>query len=215
MVEILLFAVLSVYLFYRLWSVLGTRTGHEKQRQWPRLEDTDTNVIVLPQKNSPKTETEIAIESVEPFAEQIKIIQKSFSDFSIAKFQAGARNAFRAVLTAFAAGDNKRLEQLVSPKVAKGFLRAVTARTKQKETLSIHIKEVEAEIEEISVNKSIAEILVCFTSDQIVTTLSKEGEIVDNTNQLTNRMVDRWTCQKNLEETSLSWLLVKTESVEL
>ncbi|MCX7343486.1 MAG: Tim44/TimA family putative adaptor protein [Proteobacteria bacterium] len=215
MVEILLFAVLSVYLFYRLWSVLGTRTGQEKQRQWPRPENTDTNVIILPQKNVAQTQTEIIVESPQPFVEQIKMIKKSIKDFSIDKFQVGACNAFRAVLTAFAAGDNKRLEQLVSPKIAKEFQQAVKARTKQKETLNIDIKSVEAEIEEMHVDKSIAEILVHFTSDQIVTTLSKEGEIIDNTNQLTNRMIDRWTFQKNLAETGPAWLLVKTESVEL
>ena len=52
MVEILLFAVLSVYLAYRLWGVLGTRTGSEKQRQWSRPETIDDNVIILPQKST-------------------------------------------------------------------------------------------------------------------------------------------------------------------
>ena len=100
-------------------------------------------------------------------------------------------------------------------KIAKEFQQAVKLRTKQKETLSIDIKSTEAEIEKIHVDKSVAEILVRFTSDQIVTTLSKDGEIIDNTNQLTNRMIDRWTFQKDLAETGLAWLLVKTESVEL
>ena len=215
MVEILLFAVLSVYLFYRLWSVLGTRTGQEKQRQWPRPENADSNVIILPQKNLQQPAAEIVIDVPQPFAEQIKAIQKTFKDFSITRFQAGACNAFRAVLTAFAKGDSDRLAQLVGPKVVKEFQQAIKARVKQKETLNINVKEVDAEIEDITLNKSVAEILVRFTSDQIVATLNKSGEIVDNTNQLTNRMIDRWTFQKDLKEPGLVWLLVKTESVSL
>jgi predicted lipid-binding transport protein (Tim44 family) len=215
MVEILLFAVLSVYLFYRLWSVLGTRTGHEKQRQWPRSENTDDNVIILPQKNVPMSAPEIIIDAPEPFAEQIKVIQKTLKDFSTSRFEAGACNAFRAVLTAFAKGDSDRLEQLVGDKVAKEFQQAIKLRIKQKEILNINVKEVDVEIEDINLNKSIVEILVRFTSDQIVTTLNKAGEIIDNTNQLTNRMIDRWTFQKNLKEPGLIWLLVKTESVAL
>ena len=82
MVEILLFAVLSVYLFYRLWSVLGTRTGQEKQRQWPRPENQDSNVIILPQKNLQQPVASIVIDVPQPFAEQIKAIQKTFKDFS-------------------------------------------------------------------------------------------------------------------------------------
>ena len=215
MVEILLFAVLSVYLFYRLWSVLGTRTGQEKQRQWPRPENLDSNVIILPQKNLQQPAAEIVIDVPQPFAEQIKAIQKTFKDFSITRFKAGACNAFRAVLTAFAKGDSDRLAQLVGPKVVKEFQQAIKARVKQKETLNINVKEVDAEIEDITLNKSVAEILVRFTSDQIVATLNKAGEIIDNTNQLTNRMIDRWTFQKDLEEPGLVWMLVKTESVAL
>ena len=215
MVEIRLFAVLSVYLFYRLWSVLGTRTGQEKQRQWPRPENQDSNVIILPQKNVQQPVASIVIDVPQPFAEQIKAIQKTFKDFSITRFQAGACNAFRAVLTAFAKGDSDRLAQLVGPKVLKEFQQAIKARVKQKETLNINVKEVDAEIEDITLNKSVAEILVRFTSDQIVATLNKAGEIIDNTNQLTNRMIDRWTFQKDLKEPGLVWLLVKTESVAL
>ena len=65
----------------------------------------------------------------------------------------------------------------------------------------------------INLTKSIAQILVRFTSDQVVTTVNKAGEIIDNTNQLTNRMIDRWTFEKDLSETGLVWLLIKTETV--
>jgi predicted lipid-binding transport protein (Tim44 family) len=214
MVEILLFAVLSGYLFYRLWGVLGTRTGHEKQRQWQRAETPEDNVIILPKKNVPQqTEPEAVIDTPEPFIKQLKVIQKSINDFTLERFEKGASNAFRAVVQAFAQGNTERLEQLVGPKVLKGFQSAIKARTKQKEIMNINIKEVDVEIEDINLTKSIAHILVRFTSDQIVTTLNKAGEIIDNTNQLTNRMTDRWTFEKDLNEKGLVWLLVKTESL--
>ena len=212
MVEILLFAVLSGYLFYRLWSVLGTRTGQEKQRQWPRAETPEDNVIILPKKNAPQ-QSEALVVAPEPFMKQLKVIQKSINDFTLERFEKGSCNAFRAVVQAFAQGNIERLEQLVGPKVLKSFQTAIKARTKQKETMNINIKEVEVEIEDISLTKSIAQILVRFTSDQIVTTMNKAGEILDNTNQITNRMIDRWTFEKDLNEKGLIWLLVKTESL--
>ena len=79
--------------------------------------------------------------------------------------------------------------------------------------MNIDIKNIEVEVENINLTKSIAQILVCFTSDQVVTTVNKAGEIIDNTNQLTNRMIDRWTFEKDLSETGLVWLLIKTETV--
>lgn len=214
MVEILLFAVLSVYLFYRLWNVLGTRTGHEKQRQWSRPQNNDDNVIILPQKNiQQQTEQTIDGNETEPFAKQLKVIQKSIKDFTLERFEKGAINAFRIVVQAFAQGNTERLEQLVGSKVLKGFQTAIKTRIKQKETMNIDIKEVNIEIEDVLLNKSAAQILVRFTSDQIVTVMNKAGEIIDNTNQLTNRMIDRWTFEKNLSDKSLVWLLVKTESL--
>jgi len=215
MVEILLFALLSVYLFYRLWSILGTRTDNEKRHQWPLSETPENNVIILPQKNVQQPISEIVIEAPQPFAKQIKLIEKSLKDFTITRFTNNACKAFRAVLTAFANGDSSRLEQLVGTKVAKEFQQAIKDRAKRKETLSIDLKEVEAEVEDITLHKTIAQILVRFTSDQIVTTMNKAGEIIDNTNQLTNRMIDRWTFQKDLKESGLIWLLIKTESVDL
>lgn len=214
MVEILLFAVLSGYLFYRLWSVLGTRTGQEKQRHWPRPETLEDNVIILPQKNSPQQSNHEAVsDAPEPFVKQLKVIQKSINDFTLERFERGACNAFRAVVQAFAQGNIERLEQLVAPKVLKSFQTAIKARAKHKETVDINIKEVDVEIEEINLTKSIAQILVRFTSDQVVITMDKAGEIIDNANKITNRMIDRWTFEKNLNNKDLVWLLVKTESL--
>ena len=68
-------------------------------------------------------------------------------------------------------------------------------------------------IEDIILVKTIAQILVRFTSDQVVTTTNKAGEIIDNTNLITNRMIDRWTFEKDLKEAGPIWLLVKTESL--
>ena len=214
MVEILLFAVLSIYLAYRLWGVLGTRTGSEKQRQWSRPETIDDNVIILPQKSTGQhAEPEVAISVPEPFISQLKTIKKSIKDFSLDRFQVGSANAFRAVVQAFANGNTERLEQLVGPNVLKGFQAAINTRTKQKETMNIDIKDVDVEIEDIILVKMIAQILVRFTSDQVVTTTNKAGEIIDNTNLITNRMIDRWTFEKDLKESGPIWLLVKTESL--
>jgi predicted lipid-binding transport protein (Tim44 family) len=97
--------------------------------------------------------------------------------------------------------------------VLKGFQAAIKTRTKQKETMNIDIKDVDVEIEDIILVKTIAQILVRFTSDQVVTTTNKAGEIIDNTNLITNRMIDRWTFEKDLKESGPIWLLVKTESL--
>jgi predicted lipid-binding transport protein (Tim44 family) len=217
MVEVLVFAVLSVYLFYRLWSVLGTRTGNEKQRQWVKPEATENdNIIVMPQrKNNNQTEEKNADEiSVAKYSDQEKLIKQYIADFTIARFEKGARNAFETVIKAFADSNTDKLINLVGEKVYKSFEKAIQTRQKQGNTLTIEINNIESEIIDVSVDAEQAKILVRFISDQLITTKDKAGEIIENVDGLTNRMVDVWTFAKELTSKGPVWLLIKTESIQ-
>lgn len=217
MVEILLFAVLSVYLFYRLWSVLGTRTGNEKQRQWVKPDSSENdNVIILPQKKiSSSDENKSAVQESElKYQDEEKLIQKHIADFSIERFEKGSRNAFRAVVQAFAAANTEKLNSLVGEKVYKSFEKAIKARQKLGNALGIEIKNIESEVSVVQVDSDQAKIAVRFTSDQLITTKNNAGEIIENAEGLTNRMVDIWTFAKEFKSQGPIWLLVKTESVQ-
>lgn len=217
MVEVLLFAVLSVYLFYRLWSVLGTRTGNEKQRQWVKPEETENdNIIVMPQrKNNNQTEEKNADEiSVTKYSNQEKLIKQYIADFTIERFERGARNAFQTVIKAFADSNTDKLINLVGEKVYKSFEKAIQTRQKQGKTLTIEIKNIESEVTDVNVDKEQAKILVRFISDQLITTKDKTGQIIENADGLTNRMVDIWTFAKELTGKGSIWLLIKTESIQ-
>lgn len=217
MVEILLFAILSVYLFYRLWSVLGTRTGNEKQRQWVKPDSADSdNVIILPQKklNTIDENTNSDQESELKYHEEEKRIKKHIADFSLDRFQKGSRNAFRAVVQAFADANTEKLTTLVGEKVYKSFEKAIKARQKLGNALTIEIKNIESEISDVKVDAEQAKISVRFTSDQLITTKNKNDEIIENAEGLTNRMVDIWTFAKEFKSQGPIWLLVKTESVQ-
>ncbi|MBU6149594.1 MAG: calcium-binding protein, partial [Verrucomicrobia bacterium] len=59
--EIVVFAILALYLFFRLWGVLGTRTGHEKRVDpFKRDEDKEDegNVIVMPKRSTTPKQVE-------------------------------------------------------------------------------------------------------------------------------------------------------------
>lgn len=218
MVEILLFAVLSAYLFYRLWSVLGARTGNEKQRNWhkPENDAEEDNIIVMPRKEKAENINKI-IEVIEAetnkFTEEEKTIKERFKDFSIERFERGALNAFKAIVQAFAIGDTQKLEILVGDKVYKSFEKAIKARNKLGHSLAIEIKNIEAEIVNVITTEDSAKIYVKFTSDQQLTTKNKQDEIIENAAGLTNRMVDVWTFEKEFNSDDLVWRLIQTESV--
>jgi predicted lipid-binding transport protein (Tim44 family) len=216
MVEILLFAVLSVYLFYRLWSVLGTRTGNEKQRQWIKPDGADDNVIILPQKKTSAVEDarEPAKEVEAKYQNEENRIKNYIADFSIERFEKGSRNAFKAVVQAFADANTEKLTNLVGEKVYKSFEKAIKARQKLGRALNIEIKNIESEITDVKVDNDQAKIAVRFTSDQLITTKDDAGIVIENAEGLTNRMVDIWTFAKEFNSQGPIWLLVKTESVQ-
>lgn len=217
MVEILLFAVLSVYLFYRLWTVLGTRTGNEKQRQWVKPESADNdNVIILPQKKlNSADDNKNSDQSLElKYQDEEKLIKKHIANFSVERFEKGSRNAFSAVLQAFADANAEKLTSLVGEKVYKSFEKAINARKKLGNTLNIEIKNIESEVSDVKVDAEQAKISVRFTSDQLITTKNNSGEVIENADGLTNRMVDVWTFAKEFKSIGPIWLLVKTESIQ-
>lgn len=213
MVEILLFAVLSAYLFYRLWSVLGTRTGNEKQRNWGITDNSD-NIIVMPKRSATIKEEQNEQESLEnKFAKEEELLKQKFKDFSLQKFEKTSKNVFKFVVNAFAESSIEKLSDLVDEKIYKGFEQAIKNRKKEKQTLDIKIKNVESEATEIFVLDDRAKINIRFTSDQLIVTKNSDGEIVENIEGLTNRMIDIWTFSKEFGSKDNAWLLIKTESI--
>src|SRR5690348_12929032 len=106
MMEILFFAFLAGYLIFRLWSILGKRTGFEAPPS--SMEESD-NVIALPvrpsKKASPPKEPAPTVPSAPPFEEGLKKIEEADPTFRLEHFLRGAVAAFEIIVEAFAKGD--------------------------------------------------------------------------------------------------------------
>ena len=131
--DIILFAMIAAFLVYRLGSVLGKRTGHERQSREPfgRLggkesaaETGNDNVIAIPQREAPPQEEEPDT----PLGAALTQIKLADSSFTRKGFLEGARAAFEMVITAFALGDMKTLRSLLSQEVYDNFAEAIRTR---------------------------------------------------------------------------------------
>lgn len=219
--EILLFAILTGYLFFRLWSILGRQDeGHSKNRRQPKAELNneleDDNVIALPQRQMirevpKKIEDQFSLS--DEVSKGLKTLVGMDHSFDLAHFLLGAKVAFSMIVEAFAKGDRKQLRQLLSDSVYKKFVRALEVRKAENQILETEIVDVrDMTVQSIDVKGKVASITVKFISEQIITTTNADGQIIDNPSRLSVPMIDIWTFSRSLEAEDPNWTLSATRS---
>lgn len=218
--DIILFAMIAAFLVYRLGSVLGKRTGHERQgrepfgrvggKEAPASDAGNDNVVTMPQR-------ELAPEEEEPdtpLGAAITQIKLADATFTRKTFLDGARAAFEMVITAFALGDMKTLRSLLSPDVYENFADAIKTRERANQTrettlVGIDVAEIiEAKLEDMRY----ANVTVKFISQQVNATRDEENNVVDGDPNAIEKVTDIWTFRRDTRMSDPNWQLVATLS---
>jgi predicted lipid-binding transport protein (Tim44 family) len=211
--EILVFAVIAGILVFRLRSVLGRRTGHERRRDLPITAPPPANptnkntpaLIALPQRPHP-----VGAENADPAVAALLAADPAFDP---AAFLTGARGAFEIIVQAFAAGDRAKLQPLLSPDVFKSFADAITARERAKEKLDTRIVAIKsADLAQARPEGDTALVTVKFVSDQILATRNETGAVIDGDPDHAVEHTDLWTFSRPIRSPNPNWILVATET---
>lgn len=217
--DIILFAMIAAFLVYRLGSVLGKRTGHERQGREPfgRLggkeagaEGGNDNVVAIPQRGAPAHEEEPDT----PLGAALTQIKLADSSFTRKDFLEGARAAFEMVITAFALGDMKTLRSLLSQDVYDNFAEAIRTRERANQTrettlVGIDVAEiVEAKLED----KRNAYVTVKYISQQVNATRDEAHNVVEGDPNAIEKVTDIWTFRRDARSSNPNWQLVATRS---
>ncbi len=234
--DILFFALLAAFVVYRLRSVLGKRTGHEKSRENPfsteeQANDRDDNVIQLPRRTdteekeeyadaleSEHTETKASpeaskIEGSVPDLPGVKAIQEKDSHFDPAAFLEGAQYAFEMIVDAFATGDREQLKPLLSDEVLRNFTQAIDERENRGDVLSTTLVEFKSvTLKEASLEGQTAFVTVGFVTGQINVVRDSDGKVVEGDVVEIEEIKDNWTFARNTRSSNPNWTLVATAS---
>ena len=184
--DIIIFAVIAVFIIYRLRSVLGKRTGFQKN---------------INQQEFVKKETkpdEIKIPQLKENEQKLEIVYKKVSSFNHKEFLEGAKKAFEIIITAFNKGDKSTLKNLVSKDVYNAFEGAINSGSNNPNSQFYSL--VIDGVEDAKVEGGKISIAVNFTSEQILS--DNEDSIVKNK--------DTWVFEKPESSTGPAWLLVST-----
>ena len=212
-IEIVLLAMVALFVGLRLYSVLGRRTGHEQQ---PILRPAETAAA----GEAPAPLAEAAPERPEAgglvfedgAAPGIRSIVSADPQFDVARFLEGAQAAYRMVLEAFWRGDRDELRYLSGPEVFATFEAAIAEREAAGHVLDNRLVLIErALIQDARLSGRVAEIDIRFDADIAAVTRDKDGNVIAGTMTDAIPTHDVWTFRRTLGSQDPNWLLVDTD----
>lgn len=224
-IEIVIFAMIAAFLVYRLRSVLGRRTGEERQRSNPFTSAPGAakpdNVVPLPDRNRARPDVAPGADIVvsdEPLSLAASIDQIRAADptFDEKHFLEGSKAAFAMIVDAFARGDTATLRPLLADDVYDSFAQVIRDRQAAGEQHEARIEQVrEAEVVEAKLDAGrTARVTVRLVSDQVNVVRDRNGAIVDGDPKALVENTDVWTFARNLRSRDPNWALVEVRPVQ-
>lgn len=211
-VEIVLLAMVALFVGLRLYAVLGRRTGHEQQPV-TRPETVPGTDAVSPLPDAAPDRADAGTHVYEDAASNgIRAIIAADPNFDVARFLEGAQAAYRMVLEAFWKGDQEELAYLTAEDVRTSFAQAISDREAAGYTLDNRLIRIDrAMIEGAELSGRDASIRVRFDADIAAITRNAEGEIIAGTLSDAVETHDVWTFRRTLGSDDPNWLLVETD----
>lgn len=216
MPEIILLALVALFVGLRLYSVLGRRTGHEQQpilrpAETPPVAEAAAPVADLPAER-PETPGMVY---EEPAAPGIRAIISADPTFDVGQFLDGAQSAYKMILEAFWKGDREALRYLVGGHVLAAFEESITEREAAGHRLDNRLVAIERTvIEDARLSGRTAEIDVRFDADVAAVTRDAEGHLVAGSLSDAVPSRDVWTFRRAMGSKDPNWLLVETDQAD-
>jgi predicted lipid-binding transport protein (Tim44 family) len=228
----IIFLALAVFIFLRLRSVLGQRTGRERPpydpfaAREPARPATD-KVVTLPTSRAPPEATVQApvtpaepverwkgvAETGSPLATGLDAVAEAAPDFDAKHFLTGARAAYEMIVNAYAEGDRRTLKNLLSREVYDGFEAAIIEREKRGDTVESRFVSIDnAEITAAEVRGRNVQITVRFQSKLVSATRDKAGIVIDGNAEKVTDVTDVWTFARDVSSRDPNWKLIATEA---
>jgi predicted lipid-binding transport protein (Tim44 family) len=205
--SLIVFIALAAFIAYRLYSVLGARTGEERQRDVEGLQRAKP-------RPEPEAETVLEQQQEKPLppvsapAEPLRAADPTFDELA---FLDGARAAYEMIVEAFASGDLRSIRRFLSPSVFDAFKTAVAAREEAGQRTDL--KFVGIENAKIAASRTEDGALLAetdFMSNQVRATFDKAGAVIAGDPVRIDLVKDRWTFSRALNSSDPNWVLVAT-----
>ncbi len=212
---ILVLATVAGIILFRLYTVLGRRTGNERppperfERVGGATEQPQAanRSVLLPDRSAHAP----APQSDDPVAQGLLDIKLADRNFDSDHFLEGARKAYEMIVVAFAQGDRATLRPLLSDDVFHAFDEVIADREAKKEKVEFtFVGFKETKFTGANLNKSMADITVSFAAQFISATSDAEGQLIEGDPKAVRDVTDVWSFERNVRASDPNWRLVAT-----
>jgi predicted lipid-binding transport protein (Tim44 family) len=224
----LIFALVALFVAYKLRSVLGTRNGAERPPGGllqplrrgpgpvsPATPAPPTAEIAAPPltgASPPPTDRWKGVADPDAWAglDAIAAADKSFEPQG---FLSGARGAYDMIVHAFAAGDAATLRGLMSPEAFANFDAAIRARSAEGHVMSTTVVSIDgASIVGSELSGAAEQVSVRFISKLASVTRDAAGAVVDGSPTEVAEHIDVWTFVRDIRSRDPNWRLTETQA---
>jgi predicted lipid-binding transport protein (Tim44 family) len=224
--DVILLALLTGFIAFRLYSVLGRRTGHERSRDDSlRLPDgarpnpnppnpnakapAKDNVVSLPERAVQGG----ASATTSPLSRALLDIKLNDRSFDTERFIGGARAAYEMIVTAFAHGERDTLRPLLSDDVFETFDREIRAREAKKERVDFTFLSLKsALVTNAEMKGQMAEVTVTFESEIMLAGYDPSGALIEGDAKTPHQVTEVWTFARDTRASDPNWMLISTAS---
>jgi predicted lipid-binding transport protein (Tim44 family) len=221
-----IFALVALFVAYKLRSVLGMRQDSERQAgggllaPLRRVPAPPTAPAAPPEGATSALAPPPAVDRWKGVAESdpavwsgLDAIAAADRGFSPQAFLSGARVAYDMVVHAFAAGDSATLRNLMTPEAFANFDNAIQSRAAAGQTMTTTVVSIDdATIVGAQLAGPMAQLSVRFAARLASVTRDAHGAIVDGSPNAVADHVDLWTFARDIRSRDPNWMLTATES---
>jgi predicted lipid-binding transport protein (Tim44 family) len=219
--DIILLGLLAGFIAFRLYSVLGRRTGHERTRDDqlrmpdgaetnPKPAASKDNVVTLPERPA---QSGASTAGANPLARALMDIKLADRNFDPERFLSGARQAYEMIVTSFARGERDVLRPLLSEDVFDTFDRAIKSREARNVRVDFtFLKLKSGRISGAEMKGRSAEVTVTFESEVMMAGYDPSGALVEGDAKTPHNVTDIWTFARDTGSRDPNWALVATAS---
>ena len=189
-IDIILLAMIAGFIILRLRNILGRKTGHETKIY------TDFN--------------EKRFETINKKNINVNEVRDVLEGQDKKEFLKGAEIAYETIITSFAKGDKKKLEDLLTKQMSNNFYEAIEERNRLKissELTFIGVKQ--SNLEKYEKIKTNLYATVKFVSEIISVKKDANNKIIEGNPDRIKTVTDHWKFTKSASSKSPNWYLTE------
>ena len=189
-IDIILLAMIAGFIILRLRNILGRKTGHETKIY------TDFN--------------EKRFETINKKNINVKEVRDVLEGQDKKEFLKGAEIAYETIITSFAKGDKKKLEDLLTKQMSSNFYQAIEERNRLKISSDLTFIGVkQSNLEKYEKVKTNLFATVKFVSEIISVKKDANNKIIEGNPDRIKTVTDHWKFTKNVFSKSPNWYLTE------